>query len=57
MYYLYTDIKQSLDHLLQGEDASVWECSLPNKIGRLEQGVDKQRILQDKIAGTNTEFS
>ena len=54
MYHLETGHKQSRDELLEGQESPMFTTSLTNEIGRLAQGIGKNRPANEKIEGTNT---
>ena len=56
VFHPTTGHKQSLDILLKSEDKTTWFTSLTNEIGRLSQGIGKNRPVKDRIKGTNTIF-
>ena len=43
VYHPETGHKQSLDELLMGQQSLTWSTSLTNEIGRLTQGISKNR--------------
>jgi hypothetical protein len=40
--------------LLRGPDGALWDRGLSNELGRLAQGVGKNRPLANRIKGSNT---
>ena len=54
VYHDDTGVKQSIDALLKGIDSIQWNKSLTNELGRLAQGIGKNRPSIERIEGTNT---
>ena len=54
VYHPETGNKRSLDALLRGQQSLTLTTSLTNEIGRLTQGIGKNRPSHNKIEGTNT---
>ena len=54
VYHPETGHKQSLDALLRVQQSLTWTTSLTNDIGRLTQGIGKNRPAHKIIEGTNT---
>ena len=52
----YSILTLTLDGLLQGQDNNMWSTSLTNEIGRVSQGVGRNRPIKERIKGTNTIF-
>jgi hypothetical protein len=48
------DTTLSLDKLLRGPHAQQWNNGLSNEIGRLAQGIGKNRVPAQQIKGSNT---
>ena len=54
VYHPETEYKQSLYALFRVQQSITWNTSLTNEIGRLTQGIGKNRPAHKKIEGTNT---
>ena len=49
VYHPETGHKKSLDTLLKGQESPTWTTSLTNEIGRLAQGIGKNRPAHENI--------